>query len=249
MLYTVTCTGCGTDFPVDPRKVPEEGVYAQCSACPQIFFVDRAVLLAATPPSVTFTPPAAVAAEAVQAPAAELEVEPAAVEPPPASAAPPAEVVAPYSESPVTDAPADAPAEAAPSFAAEADPFEAPAAPESTDWQDGGDAAPAAAGASEGEAQPQDTGAVATAAPSFGRRDPHERAGRLARVLVSDMIAYHPDRHSQSLQNETLASDFEEEIEKSWNEYVQQVGQDLAESTPYWRDALNQVLARGQELF
>ncbi|MEZ4414602.1 MAG: hypothetical protein R3E10_02530 [Gemmatimonadota bacterium] len=47
----------------------------------------------------------------------------------------------------------------------------------------------------------------------------------------------------------TLATDFEDEIEKSWNEYVQQVGKEMAESTSYWKDALNQVLARGQAIF
>ncbi len=86
-------------------------------------------------------------------------------------------------------------------------------------------------------------------APAFGKRDPHERAARLARVLVSDMIAYHPDRHRRSLEAGTLPQDFEEEIQKSWDEYVDQVGKELAESTDFFRDALNQVLARGQQVF
>ena len=240
MLYTVTCTGCGTDFPVDPRKVPEEGVYAQCSACPQIFFVDRAALLAATPPSVTFTPPAEVTVE-VTPEAGEPATLPAAqaTEAAPTPAAEPAATV----ESP------EAAPEPEPPFSAEVDSFESSSEPAAAAWQGAPEPAPPVGEATETEAQPADAGAVATAAPAFGRRDPHERAGRLARVLVSDMIAYHPDRHSQSLQNQTLATDFEEEIEKSWNEYVQQVGKDLAESTPYWKDALNQVLARGQDLF
>lgn len=89
----------------------------------------------------------------------------------------------------------------------------------------------------------------APARPAFGKRDPHERAQRLARVLVSDMIAYHPDRHRQSLENGTLADDFEEEIQKSWNEYVEQVGSELADSTDYFKDALNQILARGEPTF
>ncbi|MCJ7629706.1 MAG: hypothetical protein MUO50_15125, partial [Longimicrobiales bacterium] len=33
------------------------------------------------------------------------------------------------------------------------------------------------------------------AAPLFGKRDPMEKAQRLARVLVSDIILYNPDRH------------------------------------------------------
>jgi predicted Zn finger-like uncharacterized protein len=83
----------------------------------------------------------------------------------------------------------------------------------------------------------------------FGRRDPHEKARRLARVLVSDMITYNPDRHLQALARGTLAEDFEDEIGKSWEEYVDQVGGELAQSTPYWRDALNEVLAKGDDIF
>ena len=40
MIRTVQCSSCSTSFPVDPRKVPEEGVYARCSACDAVFFVD-----------------------------------------------------------------------------------------------------------------------------------------------------------------------------------------------------------------
>jgi hypothetical protein len=83
----------------------------------------------------------------------------------------------------------------------------------------------------------------------FGRRDPEERAERLARVLVSDMIAYHPARHREALETGTLAEVFDDEIKKSWGEYVEQIGKELAESTPYFRDALNEILAEGREVF
>ncbi|UCC24875.1 MAG: zinc-ribbon domain-containing protein [Gemmatimonadales bacterium] len=83
----------------------------------------------------------------------------------------------------------------------------------------------------------------------FGKRDPHEKARRLARVLVSDMITYNPERHASALRNSTLKEDFEDEIEKSWKEYVEQVGTELAESTSYWTDALNDILAQGEPLF
>lgn len=84
---------------------------------------------------------------------------------------------------------------------------------------------------------------------SFGRRDPAEKARRLARVLVSDMIMYNPDRHQQALENGTLEADFEDEIAKSWKEYVEQVGEEMARSTDYWRAALNDILAKGEEIF
>jgi hypothetical protein len=36
---------------------------------------------------------------------------------------------------------------------------------------------------------------------------------------------------------------------KSWEEYVAQVGLDMAKTTPYFRDALNSILAAGQQVF
>lgn len=82
-----------------------------------------------------------------------------------------------------------------------------------------------------------------------GSRDPNERAERLARALVSDIVAYHPDRRERSLSEGTLRTEFRDEIMKSWDEYVAQVGMSMARSTPYFRDALNTILAKGQELF
>ena len=40
MIRTVQCSSCSTSFPVDPRKVPDEGVYARCSVCDAVFFVE-----------------------------------------------------------------------------------------------------------------------------------------------------------------------------------------------------------------
>jgi predicted Zn finger-like uncharacterized protein len=85
--------------------------------------------------------------------------------------------------------------------------------------------------------------------PGFGARDPKARAERLARALVSDIVAYHPERRDRSIEKGNLRSEFREEIMKSWEEYVAQVGIDLAKSTPYFRDALNAILAKGQKVF
>lgn len=100
----------------------------------------------------------------------------------------------------------------------------------------------------ESEPGPEEVPAV-PAGFQFGKRDPHDKARRLARVLVSDMVTYKPDAHARALERGTLADDFEEEISKSWQEYVDQVGRDIAESTPYWTNALNEVLAQGEDIF
>ncbi len=84
---------------------------------------------------------------------------------------------------------------------------------------------------------------------SFRNQDPTARAQRLARALVSDIVAYHKDKLKQTRGAAALRSEFREEIRKSWEEYVEQVGLDLAKNTPYFRDSLNELLAKGEKVF
>jgi hypothetical protein len=80
-------------------------------------------------------------------------------------------------------------------------------------------------------------------------QDPRQKARRLARALVSDMIVYQPDKRQRALKDGNLKAAFEEEIKKSWEEYVAQVGDDLANSTTFFTEALNEILAGGQKVF
>ena len=83
----------------------------------------------------------------------------------------------------------------------------------------------------------------------FLSKDPNQRAKRLARALVSDIITYHPAKHAEGLRDGTLKQLFREEIKKSFEEYIAQVGQQLAEGTTYFQEALNEVLAGGKKIF
>ena len=83
----------------------------------------------------------------------------------------------------------------------------------------------------------------------FLARDPSLRAKRLARALVSDMVAYYPAKHSEGLQKGTLKELFRDEIKKSYEEYVAQVGADFARTTNYFQEALNEVLGAGKRIF
>ncbi len=83
----------------------------------------------------------------------------------------------------------------------------------------------------------------------FLSRDPRERARRLARALVSDIIVYQPEKRRLALQEGTLPEVFREEIGKSWKEYRQQMGEEFASSTPYFTEALNEILAEGRQIF
>lgn len=83
----------------------------------------------------------------------------------------------------------------------------------------------------------------------FLARDPGLRAKRLARALVSDMVAYYPAKHSEGLEKGTLKELFRDEIKKSYDEYVAQVGADFARTTTHFQESLNEVLGAGKKIF
>jgi len=83
----------------------------------------------------------------------------------------------------------------------------------------------------------------------FLSQDPALKARRLARALISDMVVYHPGKRQEGLRDGNLKELFEEEIKKSWEEYADQVGREVAESTGYFREALNEILAGGRQIF
>jgi predicted Zn finger-like uncharacterized protein len=201
---------------------------AQCTHCNTIFRVD----------------PAKVPSGGVRARCSicrgVFEIRPAAQpEPALAAVAAPADVI----EAPAAPAPVAAPA---PQPVAEA-PAPQPVAPAPAPAPTSAPApAPASAPA------PTPAPAPAPAAPRanpFGSSDPGAKAKRLARALVSDIVTYHPERRDQALRDGTLKREFMEEIKKSWEEYVGQVGAETARSTPHFRDALNDILAKGQTVF
>jgi hypothetical protein len=83
----------------------------------------------------------------------------------------------------------------------------------------------------------------------FLANDPNAKARRLARALISDLISYFPQKKEEGLRNGTLKQLLGEEIKKSYQEFVDQIGREFAETTTHFTDALNDLLANGQKLF
>jgi len=83
----------------------------------------------------------------------------------------------------------------------------------------------------------------------FLSQDPETRARRLARALISDLVVYNPAKRADGLRDGSLKILFEDEIRKCWEEYTEQVGSELASATPYFTDALNEILADGRPVF
>ena len=234
---TVACPDCRSVFRIDPAKVPASGVRARCSVCGGVIAIGGGTLPVmvtsasagvlqsafATPseslPAVAHTSPAKPAGSAFAAVAARVSTP-----------VPPATRIITPTSAPVatpfgTQGPVDGPQWA-------------PAAPTPTP-------PPAAALA---------TGTVASETPRrhinpFLKADPGQRARRLARALVSDLVAYHPQKREEGIRNGTLRQLFREEIKKSYEEYVEQVGRELAEASPHFQEALNEILGGGRKLF
>ncbi len=115
-------------------------------------------------------------------------------------------------------------------------------------------AAPPAAAASlarPSSPTPSQSAAPVARAPinPFLANDPNAKAKRLARALVSDICVYFPQKREEGMRDGTLKQLFREEIKKSYEEYVEQIGREFAESTTHFQDALNDVLAGGKKLF
>ena len=295
MIQTVACSACSTSFPVDPRKVPAEGIYARCSACEEVFFVEAMPVASPAPPVTLEEEASSVASDlrdggSTPAPDSvsgdtggpaqtddwvfevESEVDPSvpdmewldtveeglrttreespwfsesssptgdAESPPEEQLETVAEGLENKEESPWFSEPSSPTGEEA------SPPAEAPVPEPVTEVPP----PPAPPSPSPPPVAPPPQPAAPAAGFTFGRRDPHEKASRLARVLVSDIITYNTERHQQALDGGTLKEDFEDEIQKSLAEYVEQVGRELADSSDYFEKALNEILACGQQIF
>ena len=242
----VQCSSCLTEFELDPNKVPAAGVRARCSVCSAVITVPAPHVAAPQRAEPQRAEPQRGAPERAvpehreserQAPQAADTATTTAKESPSTPAEPPK-----YAAQPAPPAP----------VAAEA----APAAPEAASAAVS--TADSVMGSSWAVPKPSVAPAVSPVEPDGGQRrpinpfltrDPALRAKRLARALVSDIVAYHPARHAEGLRDGTLKTLFRDEIKKSYEEYVDQVGRDFAGSTTHFQDALNDVLASGKKLF
>lgn len=217
---TVSCPDCKSVFRVDPAKVPATGVRARCSVCGGVIAIAGGTL----PVSVT---PASSTAAVAPFGNGQSRATPSSTAPATASLPPTASVMTP-------PAPAAVPGAYQPAVASSA-----------------------TSTATSMAATMTPMSSSATETPAMGKRpinpflraDPAQRARRLARALVSDLVAYHPQKRDEGLRDGTLRQLFREEIKKSYEEYVEQVGRDVAEHSPYFQEALNEILAGGRRLF
>lgn len=258
----VSCPQCSTIYRVDPAKVPLGGVRARCSACGGVIPVGIAERQESSPGPLAGAPVTTAGASTWPAPPVR-QTQPT---PPRAATLPP---LRPTPRSPWPAVPAQPPA-AAPAAAGQPPrpfvpsqtpvsvPAVTPPPPTPLGGQGASHSAPAASAAPTPGSAATQRSAATPSQPVPGERrpinpflarDPSLRAKRMARALVSDMVAYYPAKHSEGLQRGTLKELFREEIRKSYDEYVAQVGSDFARSTTHFQEALNEVLGAGKRIF
>jgi predicted Zn finger-like uncharacterized protein len=248
MTITVSCPSCDTSFPVDPAKIPPEGVRAQCSNCPEIFDVDG--------PSEAIPEAPPVTESTIETIGASDPLESALVDPPPLEdSVEGADSTAIGGEPTHGDTseiedfgaidmaiePPDTAEAGAELVEADATPVSAP--PPSTAEPAQAEEPPATVSGGPPES-PGAPGAI-----RFGRRNAEDKAKSLARSLVSDLIAYNPEKHKEALAAGTLQEVFSEEIDKSLKEYQEQVDPEVMAQGTFFNDALNSVLAEERSVF
>jgi predicted Zn finger-like uncharacterized protein len=235
----VTCSACQSTYTIADEKVPLAGARVRCRKCQAVFTI---------PPRASTGAPGGGPGADPAVPDASPPA-PEAIRPAPLPTVPPAgESPAPPEVPPRPSAPAQASAAEGPAAAPRpAAPAVRPAAPAPA-----APAGPAAAPAPAKGVRLAEAHASLSPIPeglSPEDRVKHERARRLARVLASDIAIYNKEKCERGVRDGNLVAVLGYEIKKSWEVYKERVTPELANSTPYFRDALNEMLGEGKKIF
>jgi predicted Zn finger-like uncharacterized protein len=222
----IQCQSCSVKYFLPEEKVPASPLKVRCPKCRAVFMLaGRAQRAASVALSVPVTPAPTIRPAVEMAPPVAEPLRPA-----------PRPFVAPVqAAAPVAEASHSAPA-------AVAEPVVQAAAPIEHETEAVEEAATPAPVVTDAPASPGHRSAR-------GGKSADDRAKRLARVLVSDILWYNRERRDAALRDGTLMTSLGEEIKKSWELYKEKVGPEAAHSTNYFKEALNEILANGQQVF
>jgi len=78
------------------------------------------------------------------------------------------------------------------------------------------------------------------------RKDPHERAKRLARLIISDIVLYNQEKIVDGIKNDTLFQLLQDELTEGRNYYDKNVDQAVAAQADYFNLAIVDVLVKGR---
>lgn len=264
---TIECTACHARYTIADTLVPPQGARVKCKKCGEVFSIKPPAAIPA-PTAVPLVPPTP---EPAPPPAEEPAAAPASAMPPPIPAAPPpAPATRPQPSPAMPPPPPPIPETPEPSHATAAfEHFVEPArggpgpsaatAPHATTPVNTAPAPHAPFAAQREAPDPSEPAGMTASIPSTGtpipeglspeERQRHERARRLARVLASDIAIYNREKRDRGIHDGNLVAVLGYEIKKSWDIYKEKVGAEFANGTPYFRDALNEIVAEGRKIF
>jgi hypothetical protein len=78
------------------------------------------------------------------------------------------------------------------------------------------------------------------------RKDPHERARRLARLIVGDIVLYNQDKIVEGIKNDTLFQVLKDELAEGRKYYDKNVDATVTAETDYFNMAIVDILVKGR---
>jgi hypothetical protein len=78
------------------------------------------------------------------------------------------------------------------------------------------------------------------------RKDPHERAKRLARLVVGDVVLYNKEKIEEGIRKDTLFEVLAPELEEARRYYEKSVDPAVAKEVDYFNLAVVDILVKGR---
>jgi len=78
------------------------------------------------------------------------------------------------------------------------------------------------------------------------QKDPHERAQRLARLIVGEIVLYHKEKIVEAIKNDRLFEDLERELDEARAYYERNVDPAVRVQAGYFDHAVVDILVKGQ---
>ena len=78
------------------------------------------------------------------------------------------------------------------------------------------------------------------------QKDPHERARRLARLIVGDIVLYNQERIVQGIKDDSLFQLLEDDLTEGRKYYDSHVDPAVAAQADYFDQAIVDILVRGR---
>jgi len=77
-------------------------------------------------------------------------------------------------------------------------------------------------------------------------KDPHQRAQRTARLIISDLVLYNQEKIAEGIRNDTLFALLEQELKEGRAYYEKQTDPAVRAETDYFNQAVVDILIKGR---